>query len=125
MNYAYTDLTIAGTENVVYYRLHQFDYDGASEYSQVRNVNFAGELTHDVVNVYPNPFRSEVMVSVRSTEEENVTLKVINAQGVVVVNEQVPGTTNIRLNLSDWATGVYVIQVTGENTTHTKRIIKN
>jgi hypothetical protein len=63
MTYEYLDETISRSQNTVYYRLHQFDYDGASEYSEIRKVDFDLGLDLDVVNVYPNPFRNEVYVN--------------------------------------------------------------
>jgi hypothetical protein len=88
MTYEYLDGTIARSQNTVYYRLHQFDYDGASEYSEVRKVDFDLGLDLDVVNVYPNPFRSEVYVTTTANEEEQLTIELISLQGEVLSSQQ-------------------------------------
>jgi ELWxxDGT repeat protein len=124
MTYEYLDGTIARSQHTVYYRLHQFDYDGASEYSEVRAVDFSLGLDLDVVNVYPNPFRNEVYVNIASNEEKQLTIELISLQGEVLSSQEAEAGSTTKLDLNDLASGVYFIQVTGARTQHTQRVIK-
>jgi hypothetical protein len=124
MTYEYLDETISRSQNTVYYRLHQFDYDGASEYSEIRKVDFDLGLDLDAVNVYPNPFRNEVYVNIASNEREELTISLVSMQGELLGSQQAEAGSTTKLDLNDLASGVYFIQVTGEIIQHTHRVIK-
>lgn len=61
MYYSYTDSELEGlakTNEKVYYRLVQYDFDGTNELSEVRSLNVNFGLVN-AISVYPNPISGE------------------------------------------------------------------
>lgn len=78
----------------------------------------------DVFKVYPNPVESHLNV-VLDTEGTGV-IRIVNAQGVVVISENVnSGFTQRKIDLSALDKGVYFVQVElAKGQVHTQKIIK-
>ncbi|MFT4875429.1 MAG: sugar lactone lactonase YvrE [Bacteroidia bacterium] len=121
LHYNYTDTHIAKGTKVVYYRLHQFDYNGASEYSDVRIVHFGGAKNLEIA-AYPNPFSKEVTLSVNTNEEYSVVVTDIN--GVPLLNIENGDRSSHKLDLKSWASGIYYITVTSKQGTQHLKIVK-
>jgi hypothetical protein len=73
------------------------------------------------VNVYPNPSTDATTVSWNGTQVQ--TVQVFDATGRMIYEENVNGRTQVQLNTSDWAMGIYSIRLTGEST-QTVRFIR-
>lgn len=82
--YSFSD-TEPGT-GTVYYRLHMLDRDGSGQYSAVRLVTSKAALT--VAAAYPNPATSVLTVRLHEALVGPVTLRVLDATGRVVWQEQ-------------------------------------
>lgn len=81
--YSFTDAEpVAGT---AYYRLHQVDMNGENTYSPVVPVRNAAPLSGVV---YPNPVTSELNIRLRTPLAGPVSLRILDATGRVVWQQQ-------------------------------------
>jgi hypothetical protein len=102
----YTFVHPNAPEGKNFYRLIITDKDGSSKLSPVRLITIGKGLT---VNVYPNPVKDKLTVSLNSSISKPAGLKVINAFGQVLYQQQLSGTTQI--DMSRYAAGMYVVQI--------------
>ncbi len=104
--YSFLDRATLADKN--YYRLKQVDYNGEYEYSNIEVVDFSedrGEIT-----IFPNPTADYVNVTL---DRQYEGIKVINnvGQTVAVVPATQLENSNIRIDVADYAPGVYVIEM--------------
>lgn len=118
ISYKNTDVNafaLAGS-NKLYYRLRQQDKDGKETLSAIATVTKTDNVLGKV-EVFPNPFNSEVNVSLISAEEGSYTIELSDMQGRVISAESYrvqKGLNNIVLNnLSDLNAGVYFVKLSG------------
>ncbi|MHA4847102.1 T9SS type A sorting domain-containing protein [Flavitalea antarctica] len=74
------------TTKTMYYRLKLVDNDGSFTYSKIITVKQAG-IPALMVNIYPNPARSNPVVNIRSSEKGQANVSVLNMQGSVLSSE--------------------------------------
>lgn len=91
---------------VYFYRIHQFDAQNESAYSQVEIVTFPPE---QVVSAYPNP--AENLLNVVSKTGETAQIAIIDRLGRIVAEESV-GTHVKSMDISDLHKGNYLLQTT-------------
>jgi streptogramin lyase len=126
MEYSFVDETIATDKHIVFYRLNQFDFDGANEYSEVKKVDFDLDLDLDLFNVYPNPFTSEVYISTSNIEADEYNVVVHSLNGVAVQQMKVTNDgASQKLDLSSLLPGIYFLTISTEASVQNFRIIKN
>lgn len=81
------------------------------------------------VKVYPNPFSSEINLSVSLEKSTNVTLAVYNLNGQLIKSvdfgEVAPGTQRFTYSATDLKTGVYFYQVVTDEAISTGKIMKH
>jgi|GEM_PF-5909787 len=112
---------------VNYYRLEQFDLDGASSFSPIRTVAFTGkgELA---VTAYPNPTNQVLNLQIDGGKERTYELVVFNVLGqrLPISFTQLPTGTLQPLNTANWTPGVYWLQISTEQggIVHTMQIVK-
>jgi hypothetical protein len=108
----------------IFYRLKQVDDNGASEYSEIRNVNITSAPV--AFTTYPNPTTDVVNVSWISTSGDNTIVKLIDMNGKEVYQENVTGegTVNRQIDLSTYKNGTYMVQVVSNSTINSKLIVK-
>jgi hypothetical protein len=126
LHYDYTDTHIAKGTKVVYYRLHQFDYNGVSEYSDVRRVIFGmNNLDEQNIAIYPNPFTSDVYIDCSTLSGGQVTIVVSNVAGQQLIERSISNTGQIeKVDLSSLPKGMYFVNVTSDTGTTTVKVIK-
>jgi hypothetical protein len=126
LHYAYTDTHIAQGSDVVYYRLHQFDYNGTSEYSVVRKVSFEmNNLAKPSIAIYPNPFTSDVYINFSTLSGAEATIKVTNLSGQQLLERSIDNTQSIEnVDLSSLKKGVYFINITSDSKSSMIKVIK-
>jgi hypothetical protein len=76
--------------------------------------------------VYPNPSNEYTSIKVQIKNEQNVTLKLIDMNGRTVASRnygQMNGASEIQLNTSNFEAGLYLIQLTLDNTIVSRRLI--
>ncbi|WP_299709412.1 T9SS type A sorting domain-containing protein [uncultured Pontibacter sp.] len=101
-----------GKHGTRYYRLKQIDLDGKFEYFSIKAVQF-GEVTMNKVKAYPNPFHSEVELSIDAELEGELQITVTTATGQQLLQRTVQvarGTNTEKLVLDpNLPRGVYII----------------
>ena len=110
------------------FRLVMEDQRGNSFSSDVisEQVAFEGAIAFGAP--YPNPFANQVQFPVTLAEEEFVTVRVYNALGQLVKlrGKQLSANEASILAIEpdpSWASGVYFVQVVGENFTESRRAV--
>lgn len=103
---SYTFMHNNAPEGKNYYRLVMVDKDGSSKLSDVQLVNVGKGI---LVNIYPNPVKNRLNISFNTSLNKPASLKIVNAFGQVLHQQQLAGTTQI--DMSKYAAGMYILQV--------------
>ena len=114
INYSFTDTKPAnGTTE---YRLEMVDKNGSTAYSTVVAVRI-GLATS--VSVYPNPASTYVNVVLGGSATGNVSIRLINTTGQVLIEKTVSNAagTTVPLTVSNFPQGDYLIVVVGSDGT--------
>ncbi|SFT79312.1 Por secretion system C-terminal sorting domain-containing protein [Lishizhenia tianjinensis] len=76
------------------------------------------------ISVYPNP-TSGILNITSSGQHEELNVSIVDVNGRIVLdnNDKLSSNSEIKLNLEGLTTGVYMIQLSNENTKNTYRII--
>ncbi len=122
-NYTYTHTNPTKGNN--YYRLKQIDKDGKYKYSNIILLRILQQKAS--VLVYPNP-TAEVLNIVLSnyTNTGNVTIKIYDVQGKLITNNNFKkDNTNITINVTTMAKGIYTLQINDNNDISTIKFIKH
>lgn len=77
------------------------------------------ENTLENINIYPNP--SNGLITIEAAQNDNYSIKVIDVLGSVVYSNSKTGKSTI--DLSSFGAGVYIIQLSNENSTSSKRVV--
>jgi len=105
-----------------FYRLQLVDLDNSFTYSDVKVVRTSAIGT---VSFFPNPARDYVNVSLGSAVNttETVTVRLISMSGQVMQEQQTAAAagTVVSFRVSNYASGIYILSVTGQNGTHETR----
>ena len=121
-DYSFTDKSIATSQNMAYYRLKQVDFDGAFEYSNERVVRFDEKVEKLAIAAYPNPSNQEVTISVNTNEPYSIEVTDINGLLLLAIDNAKSQTH--RLDLTEWTSGVYIVNVTSSQGTKYLKVIK-
>lgn len=104
--YTYLDQnTVSATS---YYRIVERDIDGAMQYTSTNRIN-CGEPA-GATRVWPNPTRGDLFLSIQSAVPENISIKVFNAAGALVLMKNtalLPGNNQLTVNAGHLASGIY------------------
>jgi extracellular elastinolytic metalloproteinase len=123
-DYSFEDINVAG--NVLYYyQLIQKDKDGKKNFSQVVTAMIHKHLPMKV-SIYPNPADKTAYLQFGDGFKNDVSVKISDVFGRVVCNKILTNVSNRRvtLDVSDYAAGVYEINVNDKNNSEVLRIIK-
>jgi len=124
-NYAFTDnLQGIVPQGVIYYRLRQVDYNGNFEYSEIRAVNI--ESNPFSLQIYPNPVGNILNLNWTNADNGHVILKLINTTGATLFTENVSGQglRSDKIDLSNFASGTYFLQIVGDKDVISKIVYK-
>ena len=123
INYSYVDETIPTHQNIVYYRLNQIDYNGDSELSDVRLVQFEGFSNAPLV-VYPNHTKSEttILLGDNVSQGEYTITDLVGKQWMADIVRA--GSKSIELDFTNLPSGVYIATLNTENDSKHVRIVK-
>ena len=124
-NYSFVDDRTA--EGKTLYRLKQIDFDGTFSYSNEVEVEFTAPKTFSLEQNFPNPFNPETEITFSLAKSDNVTLKIYNILGsevATLVNGFIEaGKHSVRLNASEFTSGVYLYTIKSGNFTATRKMI--
>ncbi|HYF29838.1 MAG TPA: T9SS type A sorting domain-containing protein [Chitinophagaceae bacterium] len=108
LSYSYSDPSVEA--GVTYYRIKQTDNNGRFSYSAIKQCNIDGVT--DLL-VYPNPFVDELRIDAKLPA--NVTIRLANANGRILVSQQHTPPANSELiirELNSLLPGFYYLTVT-------------
>ncbi|MDO7877133.1 FG-GAP-like repeat-containing protein [Hymenobacter sp. ASUV-10] len=128
-SYRYLDASAAALQaGTRYYRLRQEDLDGTTSYSPVASVSrSASALASSKLEVYPNPFASELNVALPAGSElQAAKVELLSLTGQMVFSSQLAlGAAPQALALpASLAPGSYVLRVSTAASTLTQRVSK-
>lgn len=96
-----------------YYRLRQVDFGGRSTVSEFRVVSFSN--VQEEVAFFPNPFKSNVTLSLKTEVDQQVHISIYNAKGQLVKEYQEQfqeGRQELPLKISnDLSAGLYTVNL--------------
>lgn len=115
--YNYTD-QIKGTNDIVYYRLMQVDFDGTYAYSNIISIrNSNCNQTEGISDVYPNPFTNEITFDIYGSNSlETGRIELYNVMGILVFSTEVRfenGQNIVVIPAENLASGTYLARFTG------------
>ena len=110
----------AGTN---YYRLKQVDNDGRFEYSPMRSLSFNDRTFN--VRAWPNPVEDNLNIEIQGNhEDEPVELKLINAEGRIVLHQKIDGfQPYTTLDLNGFDPGIYTLMVESDQNHFVQKIV--
>jgi hypothetical protein len=131
VNY-YTTFDNAPLYGLSYYRLKQVDFNGEYTYSNIVSVHYAQpDFSNRLIRLFPSVSRSLAEVYLTCDHvlpNEQFMLSVFDITGVLVARYEIQADKNGTLNCKpfkngDFSHGVYTIQISGTNTSESKRLI--
>ena len=124
MRYTFTDKQFA--TGTFYYRLKQVDFDGKYTYSKIVTVS-ANKSLKASVQAYPNPFSTELNISLAMEAQGQIQVQLLDVHGAVVYLNNLTldqGLHNLKLPLTSLKQGVYFLRLNGGGLNHTMKILK-
>ena len=111
LNYSFSDENPLAAAS--YYRLKQIDKDGRSTVSNIVAIKGLKPYTLALVNVYPNPAKDNLNISLISPKADKVTLIITDITGKIVERKTVQlstGDNTLQLNVTNLTQGSYMIK---------------
>lgn len=107
--------------------ISKINFDLIGDQAQLKQSS-AAILTEDSMafkdlKVYPNPSQDVLTIDLPSVMENDVNITVLDTQGKQIQTQTINANNN-SLNVSDWQTGVYLIQIEYEDSRIVKRFVK-
>ncbi len=109
---------------VSYYRLMVVNKKGEGYPSKVKTVMIDKDFD---VSLFPNPAKENIAINIESKSESNIRINVYNSLGKMVYSDYVTmkeGANKYDMQLNNFATGVYHLQLKNDNITHNVSFIK-
>ena len=112
-NYSYVDKHPSTGKNT--YRLQQTDINGKVTFSSPVTINYDSKSPNGNINVYPNPSKSIITVSLAlNTTAADYIADIYNTSGTVISHQVVKANTWTQ-DISSYKLGVYIIEVKSNN----------
>jgi hypothetical protein len=119
IEYALTDTDVSN--GISYYRLTQFDTDGASETFNIASVNCGTQAITSKLVTYPNPSNGSFYLDFYSYDLTGPSsISVFDSRGLIIYSQEVlveKGSNVFHIEKMDAAPGMYYIQVSNGATT--------
>jgi hypothetical protein len=125
-NYTYSDEN--SIDYYVYYRLKQTDFDGNVKTFSPVSVNCSSSADMEV-NVFPNPFKEEIILNINNIDYSNAMVNVFDIIGNKIAERKFDDIQNHALHttfdLGALAVGMYFIEIRSAGFTKNIKIVKN
>lgn len=121
------DVVASAKSNMIYYRLRMVDKDGSETYSKVVAVNLEKEMTSDELSVYPNPFNSDLTVSVVALKAGKATCTISDITGKTLVTytqDAKEGVNQINVDGSTLNAGMFFLSIELNGEKQTVKVVK-
>jgi hypothetical protein len=109
------DISNTNLPNTVYYRLETIDKDGSKSYSSIAAVAFANNAKMRL-NIYSNPVTATLKAQVTTLKAGAATITVTDVQGKILVKQTSQlalGTSQVAVDISNFASGNYLLRISG------------
>lgn len=125
--YSSLDKNISTIKNngILYYRIKQIDLNGQFVYTEIKNVKISEK--YKSITAYPNPVKDITTVEIDSPAQQDVTMNLINADGKMLQTLTIKankGTNTKKINMNNYSSGNYLLQVITGSDVQTIKIIK-
>ena len=121
-------ITLLNSAGTIYYRLKMVDNDNSFSYSKTIEIKTA-ENTKEKVTVTPNPFTTDLTITVETVNNANGTVEVSDINGRIIISQNidvVKGNSTITVNGVDkLKQGIYFVRYTTESNTQVFKMLKN
>jgi len=111
-----------------FYRILANEISGNISYSDIQKVSFSKTDQFNIDNIAPNPFLSNITITVSLPDEGNISVSLIDIFGKKINTMRLIGhkgaNTITMHNLSDLPTGTYIVQTMYNNQQLLKKIVK-
>lgn len=124
-SYSYSDAI--GVSSIVYYRLQQVDVSGTSTYSNIVALRVS-ENRAGKINVYPNPFVSDIKLQVQADKKEDLVVRISNMAGQVVLAKKYTLQTGdnviVITGIESLKSGIYTVEMITDGWKTVQRVTK-
>jgi hypothetical protein len=72
-------------------------------------------------SIYPNPAKSFLYVQL--AQNASGSLRILDTQGLLVLEQQLPATNLVRIETETWPAGIYLVQITQANQQWNQRVV--
>ncbi|MBS1599621.1 MAG: T9SS type A sorting domain-containing protein [Bacteroidetes bacterium] len=125
-NYTFNDYLNGVNASVVYYRLKVVGSDGKISYSKIVSVRLGEPVTK--ISIYPNPAASFTVVSLYSDKQTVAMMRLMDNAGKQLLYRSFninSGNNSLMIDqISNLPKGIYIVQVTMNNTLYTEKLVK-
>ncbi len=115
------------TQNSIFYRLKQIDFDGKFEYSKIISVT-KNQTNLNTITVHPNPFVNNVSISFTSENAGKGTVELTDITGRKISTKEIEVTKGENSfewnNVSSFQNGIYFISVNVNGKISTHKVLK-
>ena len=107
-----------------YYKIKQIDNDGRHTYSEIRSVYFIGADDLNNVIIYPNPILNVLKIRGLPVSDEAITLTIYDTKGILLKKQVIDMHNYTDINIEEFASGTYFIQIRSNVQTRIARFVK-
>lgn len=121
--YQFTDKEASRQPNEkITYRIKQVDFDGKYSYSDVVSLT---KESINVVSIYPNPTKNNVTIDIdESILVDELYAQVYDLDGKLLVKQHITTSGSHTIDLSELASGQYIVVLNSNEKLYTYRLIK-
>ncbi len=98
-----------------------------TQWKNIQNENIQVESHNLGLNFFPNPSQSNVELEIRTqaTDLQNIEIRILDVQGrvMMVLDKELKGTKIINLDVSEFPSGIYWVQVQNSGKTQTEKLV--
>ena len=120
-DYEFDDFDL--TAGVLFYRLKQIDFNGMFSYSEAIKIKRTANLS-DSFLIYPNPANDFITVESAEKEDALTKIKMTDTRGQVVYTKELQQEQNTRIDISDFAEGIYFLEVQTKSFVRAFKVVK-
>ncbi len=123
INYSIIDEEKAST--IVYYRLNQVDQDGISKIYGPISAACNADIDFNA-HVFPNPTSGAVTLVLNTSMPQTIAVQVIGTDGKIysqATSNIAAGSTLLPLEIADLKAGIYSVNIQGESTIQTVKVV--
>ncbi len=126
VEYSYIDEHLFFGDN--YYRLKQVDFDGTTTEYNIIHINCDKKSDEAKSVVYPNPFRSEIIIYLENIEDNHVYFEIYSETGSLITRKRYGierDSDSYVFELDDLEPSAYLLRIISDRHLFNHKIIKN